>query len=53
MPNQYKPGTDRLYIRIPKDLKDLLSRIAEFSGISVNKFVENAIRREIERIEKK
>ena len=57
MPNQYKPGTVSLLLRLPQDLKDRLyaaaDRMAQAYGVkaSAQEIVRQAITEACERIE--
>lgn len=41
--------TDRLYIRIAPEMKEALQELAAADGRSLSNYIENLLRREIER----
>lgn len=45
--------TERLYIRIDPEMKEALQEIAAADGRSLSNYIENLLRREIERSNKK
>lgn len=52
MPNKYKAGTVRIYIRMHESLKKRLFEAARRLGISANEFVRRAIENAISELEK-